>query len=492
MNTFKVLKGFTRTFWVANTMELFERWAFYGFFMLFANYLTLSTDTGALGLSQVDKGIIMGVGTSILYFLPIFTGALADIMGFKRTLIFAYILYICSFLIMPHCRSFMAVFINYIFLAIGAAMFKPIVSATVARTTDQNSSSIGFGVFYMMVNIGGFIGPLVALQFSQKSFAMVFYISAILIAVNLICLIFYTEPQREVKQTQLSDAIGTILRNIITVLSDLKFLLFLLIIAGFWTMYLQLYYSLSVFITQWADTHVVYEFLKQLWPWLASAVADADGTIRAEYFTNLDAMYIIVFQLVISTIVSKFKPVNSIITGIIINAIGIGLTFSTHNGMYLFISLLIFGIGEMTASPKITEYIGKIAPPGKTALYMGFSFIPLAIGNLAAGMVGGYVYQQMSDKITFIYTEFAQRGIQVPAIGPAFTQTDLMTKACSDFQMSSSVLTQFLWEKYHPSSIWLVFVAIGIIASLALMLFNYFFLSGRRGNGVTGFSRNGK
>ena len=95
------LKGFSRTFWVANTMELFERWAYYGFFMLFANYLTLSTDTGALGLSQIEKGIIMGAGTCILYLLPIFTGALADTIGFKRTLIISYLLYICSFLIMP-------------------------------------------------------------------------------------------------------------------------------------------------------------------------------------------------------------------------------------------------------------------------------------------------------------------------------------------------------------------------------------------------------
>ena len=107
---------------------------------------------------------------------------------------------------------------------------------------------------------------------------------------------------------------------------------------------------------------------------------DADGTIRAEYFTNLDALFIIGFQLIISGIIAKFKPVNNIITGIIINALGIGLTLATHNGMFLFVSLFIFGIGEMTSSPKITEYIGKIAPPGKTALYMGFSFIPLALG----------------------------------------------------------------------------------------------------------------
>ncbi len=482
MNFTKTIRSFTRTFWVANTMELFERWAFYGFFMLFANYLTMSTDTGALGLTQGEKGLIMGVGTAILYFLPIFTGALADIIGFKRTLIFAYLLYIASFVIMPSCRTFMTVFVNYLFLAVGAAMFKPIISATVARTTNKENSSLGFGVFYMMVNIGGFIGPLVSLQFSETSFAKVFYISAVLIALNLVFVIFFTEPERVNTNATFSEAFSRVFRNIFTSLGDLKFLLFLVIIAGFWTMYLQLYYSLSVFIAQWADTRIVYEHLQNFWPWLAHAIGEADGTIRAEYFTNLDALFIIAFQLLVSTIISKFKPVNSIITGILINALGIGLTFATHNGLFLFISLLIFGIGEMTASPKITEYIGRIAPEGKTALYMGFSFIPLALGNMMAGFVGGYVYERMADKITFIISEFNARGMAVPAISNDFTQTDLVAKACNDFGMSSTELTRFLWDKYHPSSIWMVLVGIGVVSALALMAFNYFVLSGRRGN----------
>ncbi|KAA6304622.1 hypothetical protein EZS27_043731, partial [termite gut metagenome] len=84
-----IFSKFPRTFWVANIIELMERWAWYGFFMLFANYLTGSSDAGGLEFSQSQKGIIMGVGTGILYFLPVLTGAIADRYGYRRLLFLA-------------------------------------------------------------------------------------------------------------------------------------------------------------------------------------------------------------------------------------------------------------------------------------------------------------------------------------------------------------------------------------------------------------------
>jgi len=55
-----VFKKYPHAFWIANTMELFERWAWYGMFMLVALYLTGSRDTGALGFTQAQKGYLMG------------------------------------------------------------------------------------------------------------------------------------------------------------------------------------------------------------------------------------------------------------------------------------------------------------------------------------------------------------------------------------------------------------------------------------------------
>ena len=310
-----VFKKFPRTFWIANSMELFERWAWYGFFMLFANYLTQSTELGALGLSQTEKGIIMGVGTFLLYMLPTVTGAIADKYGFKRMLFIAFIVYTSAFLIMPLCKSFATVFIAYIYLALGAALFKPIISATVAKTTDDKTASIGFGIFYMMVNIGAFVGPLFALYLKKLSFNSVFYISSAIIALNFLVLIFYKEPKTEKKDESLAKSLKTILTNIKIVFTDRKFVIFLLIVAGFWTMYNQLFFMLTVFIDQWVDTSNMFKFFEVNWPWIVQTYGKEGNQMQAEFLTNFDALYIIIFQIIVSTIVMRLKPLSSMIIG---------------------------------------------------------------------------------------------------------------------------------------------------------------------------------
>ncbi len=175
----RTFKKFPKTFWVANSIELFERWAWYGFFMLFANYLTGSSDMGGLELSQAEKGHIMGFGTAFLYFLPVLTGSIADKIGYKKVLFISFVIYTTAFIALPMFDSFWGVFAIYLYLAVGAALFKPVISATIAKTTTNETSSIGFGIFYMMVNIGAFIGPLVTLLFiKDNSYDFVFYISA--------------------------------------------------------------------------------------------------------------------------------------------------------------------------------------------------------------------------------------------------------------------------------------------------------------------------
>jgi len=460
-------------------MELFERWAWYGFYIVFALYLTNSTDTGALGFSQTQKGWIMGIGTGFLYLLPILTGALSDRIGYRKTLYIAYSIYTLVFLIMPIFKTFVPVFIIFLMLATGAALFKPIVAATVAKTTDEETSSIGFGIFYMVVNIGAFIGPFVTGYFRKFSWDYVFYSSAVVIAFNFVLLTFlYKEPVQKNNKISLSfnEQISLIFGNIRKALSDWRFSLFLLIIAGFWTMFNQFYMTLPVFIDQWVNTGVVYDFLNKYWPWLAHNLGTDKGTIPAEYLMNTDAGCIILFQILISWIVMRYKPLNAMMGGIIINAIGLGLSLATQNGIYVFFALVIFSIGEMSSSPKITEYIGRIAPSDKTALYMGCSYIPVAIGYLLAGVVSGNVYQGMSDKITLLQREVASRGINLPSIGGNFTKNDFFTTAASKLNMSPEQLTQLLWDKYHPASFWMVVVGIGFAAAFLLLLYDRYVL----------------
>lgn len=287
--------NFPRTFWVANTIELFERWAWYGFFMLFANYLTGSSDAGGLEFSQSQKGLLMGVGTGILYFLPVLTGAIADRYGYKKVLFLSFVIYISAFLLLPLFSTFTGVFLMYLYLAVGAALFKPVISATIAKTTTDKTSSIGFGIFYMMVNVGAFFGPLVTLLFKGSSH-LIFYVSAGIIALNFILLFFYKEPGREAKKENndsLLQTFGEIFRNMGHILKDVKFILFLLIVAGFWTMYNQLFFTLPVFISQWVDTRVMYNFFHTYIPFIAKNYSPAPGVMDSEFITNMDALYII-------------------------------------------------------------------------------------------------------------------------------------------------------------------------------------------------------
>lgn len=471
-NIARVFKKFPKTFWIANTMELFERWAWYGFYMLLANYLTKSTDIGALGLSQSEKGLIMGVGTAVLYFLPLITGAIADRYGYKKVLFIAFLIYITGFIAMPHCRSFASFFAIFLYVAIGGSLFKPIISATVSKTTDDETSSIGFGIFYMMVNIGAFVGPLFALHFSKVSYDQVFYLSAIFIAVNFPILYFFKEPGREKSDIPFGQSLKIIFYNIWVALKDYKLVLFLIIVAGFWSMYYQLFYTLPVFIDQWVDTRILFNFIQDVWPWLAEKIGSEGGTIKAEYITNIDALYIIIFQIVVSTLIMKWKPLSSMISGFLVCGIGMSLTLLTNDPFFIIGAIFIFGVGEMAGSPKVTEYIGKIAPRDKVALYMGTSFLPVTLGNFLAGYISGGVYGKMSDKINLLQQEVAKRNLDIPEISDTFSQTDYYNRAADLMNMNHYELTQFLWENYQPNKIWIVLLGIGIGASFLLFLYD--------------------
>lgn len=462
---------FPRTFWVANCIELLERWAWYGFFMLFANYLTSSSDLGGLEFTQAQKGTIMGVGTGILYFLPVVTGAIADRFGYKKVLAVAFAVYASAFVLLPQFHSFTGVFLMYIYLALGAALFKPIVSATVAKTTNDSNSSIGFGVFYMIVNIGAFIGPMVALLFKDRS-EMIFYISAGTILLNYILLLFYKEPGREdgkMEKVPLADSLKAIFVNMATIFKDFKFVIFLLIIAGFWTMYNQLFFTLPVFVSQWVDTSSLYNFFVQHAPFFSNNYSPEPGVMDAEFITNVDALYIIIFQVLVSSIVMKFKPLRSMMGGFLLCSLGMALTLFTRNVFFLIAVIFVFSVGEMAGSPKITEYIGLIAPHDKKALYMGYSFIPVFIGNILAGVISGGVYQKIADKVELAHRYVADNGLSIP---DGLSSNAYIEQAASASGMNVSDFTQVLWDTYSPSNMWMVIFGIGLAAVVALFIYD--------------------
>jgi dipeptide/tripeptide permease len=466
-----IFRKFPQTFWTGNALELFERWAWYGFFMLFANYLTGSSDLGGLEFSQSQKGLLLGVGTGILYFLPVLTGVIADRYGYRRVLFFSFIIYASAFLALPLFSSFTGVFLMYLYLAVGAALFKPVIQATVAKTTTDETSSIGFGIFYMIVNVGAFFGPMVTLLF-KSSFHLVFYISAGFIFLNFLLLPFYKEPGRvesRKREGSLWRSFGEIFRTMGAILQDVKFLVFLLIVAGFWSMYYQLFFTLPVFVSQWVDTGALYDFFHRFIPFITDSYSPAPGVMEAEFVTNMDAFYIILFQVPVSALIMKMRPLRSIMSGFLVCAIGMSLTFISQNVVFTLAALLIFALGEMGCSPKISEYIGRIAPADKKALYMGYSFIPVFIGNLLAGVVSGSVYQSMSDKVAVTVDFALSRGLAVPG---GLSANAYFEEVARQVNLSPQELTGLLWDMYDPSRIWIVLLVIGCVAAGCLFVYD--------------------
>ncbi|MCD4789519.1 MAG: MFS transporter [Bacteroidales bacterium] len=478
MSFFTSVKSFPRTFWLANTMELFERWAYYGMFAVLSVYLTDPVSKGGLGFSQEQRGIMQAVVTSILYLLPIIGGAIADRLGFRKVLLAAFVTLASGYFAMGQFHAYAPVFIAFLVVAVGGAIFKPVIVATVSKTTAKGSDTLGFGIFYMIVNVGGFIGPYAASKLRDIDWQLVFLMCAIVILINLVLLFFYKEPKTRDKKKKepLSQTIKQILKNTAIVLKDTKFVLFLLIIVGFWTMYMQLFFTIPVYITQWIDTSVVYNRLGILKN-LIGFVDDGTGIIRPEMMINVPALTIIIFQVIVSSILTGVKPVKSMIVGIIVVAVGMLQMSFYVSGWYILMCLAILAFGEMASSPRIQEYISRIAPKEKVALYMGYSFLPLAGGNLLGGLLSGKLYAEMSDKYVFLRDYLVREGIEKMDQITNIDDAVLFTRSLDKLNMSSEQLTDLLYQTYDPGSIFLIFGGIGIATSVLLFLYNKFILT---------------
>ena len=192
-------------------------------------------------------------------FYPIFTGAIADKIGYKKVLLLAFLIYASGFYMIQQFSSFEMVFISFIWICVGGAFFKPIISATISKTTTAETASIGFGIFYMMVNIGGFIGPFVAGIVLGKGWNFVFMLSIIAIAINfLITLLFFKDLKQEKVSTPLLQSIVQPFKNIFIMLINWRYTMFLLIMSLFWAAFNQLYYTFPIFVEDWVNTTTIY------------------------------------------------------------------------------------------------------------------------------------------------------------------------------------------------------------------------------------------
>jgi dipeptide/tripeptide permease len=187
---------FPGQFWLVVMFEFFERGAYYGMMSFISVYFT-----DVLSFPKENVGVIKGVIQPLLYFLPIISGALADRFGYRRVLMAAFTLLGGGYFLTSQMTTYTAVFAALVIMGVGAGLFKPLISGTIAKMTDESNSTQAFGIYYWSINMGAFLFPLILVPFLKSlNPTYVIIASAICTAAMIVPTLFlFKEPGREEK-----------------------------------------------------------------------------------------------------------------------------------------------------------------------------------------------------------------------------------------------------------------------------------------------------
>ncbi|HTR47146.1 MAG TPA: MFS transporter [Verrucomicrobiae bacterium] len=375
--------GFERSFWIANFTEIFERIAYYGMSAVLALYLS-----ERLHFSAELTGTLLGAAGFLVYALSILAGTLADRFGFRRTLMCAYLVLTVGYFLLGSIESaWMAPLrqaigdkwlVSLILLvpALGPGMVKPVVAGTTARGSAESVRSLGYSIYYTLVNIGGTLGPLMAYLVRERlglGMVSVFRVSSASVFLMFwVTLLFYREPGPTI-DAQVGSA-GKALLNIFVVLANLRFVVFLLISSGFYIMFWQIWISVPIFMRRYVDAN-----------------AAVDRALSIEGFT------IIACQIIVTYLTRKIPAVETISIGFLVSALS-WILLAVHPTMFsLGVMLVVLALGELTQASRYYEYCSRLAPPEQQGLYMGYAFLPIAIGYAIAGPLGGFLLHRFGD-----------------------------------------------------------------------------------------------
>jgi dipeptide/tripeptide permease len=377
----EIRRGFEPAFWVANITELFERVAYYAQAAVLAIFLHES-----LHLSTEQTGTLMGLFGFAVWFLPILGGSLADRFGFRNSLAVAYLTLAVGYFLMGSLSAswmaplrqalplFWVVLLVLMIPALGPSVVKPVVAGTTARASTESVRSLGYSIYYTLVNIGGMLGPFIAFLLRRSlGIENVFRVSALFVFLMFFAtLAFYKEPRRSGEQSV--PTIAAALRNMLVVLSNLPFVVFLLIFSGFWIVFWQEFIALPLFLRGYVNPN-----------------ANVDLLLTVDPFT------VILFQIVVSYLTRRIPAFTAMTIGILIASFSWLVLLLHASTPFVIAALFILALGEITQSPRYYEYVSRLAPPGQQGTYMGYAFLPVAIGYLIGGRLGGYLVHYFGD-----------------------------------------------------------------------------------------------
>jgi dipeptide/tripeptide permease len=392
---------FPRAFWAANVVELFERGAYYSMASFVVLYL------GQLGLGDYWPSTLNGILWSLVYFLPILSGTIADQVGFRRSLLVAFVLLVGGYLCLgapvwwngatlaqapgsdltAGLGVVLPVALGILLIGMGGSVVKPCISGTVQKT-HLGRATLAFAIFYMVINIGSLTGRGASfLVRTSSSLVNIFAVAAVSAALAfLLVALLYRDPDRGVTSAPRErKPLGRILLDMVLVLKDLRFALFLAATTGFWFLYSQVYNVLPLYLKK---------------------VVETDPAV--DLVTMANPLTIVFFQLVITKLFGKVQPLRSILVGIVLISLSMivnvlplfaeggvravvagGLPLGT---LLIVLTVTLIAFGELFTAARMYEYIGALAPKGREGLFLGYASLPTAIGSLLGGPVGAYLF----------------------------------------------------------------------------------------------------
>jgi proton-dependent oligopeptide transporter, POT family len=377
----EVRTGFERPFWVANVSEIFERLAYYGAFASLANYLRETLD-----FPTEQTGTLTGIFGGMVWFLAIFGGAVADRLGFRRALSLAYLILAGAYFLLgsigaPWLRPArgllpLSLFVAIILVlpALGISLVKPCVVGTTARASRESVRSLGYSIYYTMVNIGGLLGPFAgSLAKRYLGAGKIFLIAAgAVFAMFFFVLAFFREPRRV--DDAPAPTLGETFGNFLTVLRNPKFMFFLLIFTGYWIVFWQQWIVMPVYLHQYVNK-------------------DLD----VERVLMTDSILVITATILVNRLTKRVPAFRAIILGSFITGVS-WLVLAFYPSLWGAVgAIAVLALGEIVHQPRYYEYVSKLAPAGQQGTYMGFAFLPLGIGSLVGGWFGGRVLHQCGE-----------------------------------------------------------------------------------------------
>ncbi len=490
LGLFASLASLGYVFWIVGGMEMIERLAYYGVRSVATIYATRPAAEGGLGVTMATFGWLLLSWNLVQSIVPIFTGGLSDRYGYKET-IFASTLVKCfGYLVMAWFPTFGGFFVGAIFLATGTAIFKPGIQGTLIKCTNRQNSSMAWGVFYQTVNIGAWIGPLIALQMRHMSWVYVFYVNAGFICLNLLLLLTYREPDKEerlARQQRIREGREkqtSLFRESLAELKKPHLLVYLLIFSVWWFMFPMIWDVLPKYVDDWVVTERLVDTLFgpegtrfALWHFLLGMSEDGKS-IEPEGIVNINAGMIMLTCFLFAGLSAKMRATTSMVVGTTFVAFALCLFGMYTLVWFAILAMIVFSIGEMLASPKFSEYLGNIAPPDKKAMWMGFSQAPILIGWTIEGKLGPQLYHWFSSKDVFAREMLVERGMSPEQVTEkALPVGEAFQKLVEYTGESPEALTDLLYMSHNVGTTWYVFAAVGVLSAVMIYLYGRWILT---------------